>query len=249
MKSQFILLACVFLFFNNKEKTDYYGEVTYTTLMKEYKVKNPKTQDFLENNVFGKTSNSILSFNNNESIFYTENKKLKNDVEVSNINLVNSIAKIKGLYYFNSKTNLELHQLNAYGENFVIKSVRDTINWKLTKETKKIGEFHCFRALAEIPIKNTVREGAVKKIEAWYANNIPINLGPAEYFGLPGLILEINTLEIPYYSIRASVIKLNPKENIIIKRPKKGINISMNEFLEIGKKAYDKKKGSFNFED
>lgn len=217
--------------------------------MKEYEVDNPRTRNFLKENVFGKTSKSILSFNNDESVFYTEKKKLKNDVDESVENLVNSIAKIKGLYYFNSKTNLELHQLNAFGENFIIESIRDTINWKLSKETKKIGNFNCFKAIAKIPVKNAIKEGAVKKIEAWYALDIPINLGPAEYFGLPGLILEINTLEIPYYSIRASEIKLNSSETIKIKKPKSGMNITMKEFLEIGKNAYDKKKGSFTFED
>lgn len=217
--------------------------------MKEYTVDNPRTRDFLKENVFGKTSESKLLFNNNESVFYTERKKLKNDVEESIENLVNSIAKIKGLYYFNSKTNLELHQLNAYGENFIVESKRDTINWILSKETKKIGKFNCYKAIAEVPVKNAINEGAVKKIEAWYALDIPINLGPAEYYGLPGLVLEINTLEIPFYSIKASEIKLNPKESIQISKPRKGINITMKEFLGIGKKAYNQKKGSFNFED
>jgi GLPGLI family protein len=46
-------------------------------------------------------------------------------------------------------------------------------------------------------------------ITAWYTPEIPVNQGPENYWGLPGLILEINDGKTV---ILCSKIVLNPKE-------------------------------------
>ena len=38
----------------------------------------------------------------------------------------------------------------------------------------------------EIEVPKTI------EVTAWYTPEIPINQGPADYWGLPGLILEVN---------------------------------------------------------
>ena len=48
------------------------------------------------------------------------------------------------------------------------------------------------------------------EITAWYTPQIPINQGPGEYWGLPGLILEINADRT---TILCSKIIMNPSEN------------------------------------
>ena len=74
---------------------------------------------------------------------------------------------------------------------------------------------------AEVPREITVT--------AWYTPQIPINQGPGEYWGLPGLILEINADKT---TILCSKIILNPGEKDEIKAPSKG--------KEVTKEAYDK---------
>ena len=60
-------------------------------------------------------------------------------------------------------------------------------------------------------------------IEAWYTPQIPVAQGPAEYWGLPGLILEVSAGNT---TLLCSEIILNPKEKVTITAPDKGENIT-----------------------
>lgn len=67
-------------------------------------------------------------------------------------------------------------------------------------------------------------------ITAWYTPEIPVNQGPEGYWGLPGLILEVNDGKT---IILCSKVVLNPKEKTEIKAPTKGKAVSQNEYDEI----------------
>lgn len=66
-------------------------------------------------------------------------------------------------------------------------------------------------------------------VTAWYAPEIPVNQGPESYWGLPGLILEVNDGKT---TILCSKIILNSKEKIEISAPKNGKVISQKEYDE-----------------
>jgi hypothetical protein len=64
-------------------------------------------------------------------------------------------------------------------------------------------------------------------IEAWYTPQIPVSHGPAEYWGLPGLILEVsagNTVML------CSEIQINPEDKIKIEAPDKGKEITKKDY-------------------
>jgi len=66
-------------------------------------------------------------------------------------------------------------------------------------------------------------------VTAWYTPEIPVNQGPENYWGLPGLILEINDGRT---IILCSKIVLNTKEKVEIKPSKKGKVVSQKEYDE-----------------
>jgi GLPGLI family protein len=72
-----------------------------------------------------------------------------------------------------------------------------------------------------------------KVVTAWYTPEIPVNQGPDKYWGLPGLILEVNDGTTV---ILCSKVVLNPKTKTEIKAPTKGKLISQKEFDEISVK-------------
>ena len=66
-------------------------------------------------------------------------------------------------------------------------------------------------------------------VTAWYTPEIPVNQGPENYWGLPGLILEINdgTTKILF-----SKIVLNEKDKVDINTSKKGKVVSQKDYDE-----------------
>jgi len=110
-------------------------------------------------------------------------------------------------------------------------------------------DFRNFRSKKEEPKKEDAKvetvktEGEAKKtnfmddfelpkevnITAWYTTEIPINQGPENYWGLPGLILEVNDGKT---IILCSKIVLNSKEKVEINEPTNGKVISQKEYDE-----------------
>ena len=78
-----------------------------------------------------------------------------------------------------------------------------------------------------------------KVIIAWYAPEIPVSLGPLNYWGLPGLILEINEENV---IILCSKVTLSNKEVGKIKVPNTGKKVSQVEFDAIEKAKLDSMK-------
>ena len=66
-------------------------------------------------------------------------------------------------------------------------------------------------------------------ITAWYTPEIPVNQGPEGYWGLPGLILEVNDGKT---IILCSKVVLNAKDKVEIKAPTNGKVISQKDYDE-----------------
>lgn len=67
-------------------------------------------------------------------------------------------------------------------------------------------------------------------LTAWYCPEIPINNGPDSYWGLPGLIMEVNDGRT---IMLCSKIVLNVKEKSEIKPPTAGTKVTQSEYDEI----------------
>ena len=83
--------------------------------------------------------------------------------------------------------------------------VEDSIRapkWKIMNKIKDIQGHVCMMAVTEDPIKN-------QSITAWFADDLPVSVGPGLYFGLPGAILELEINEGDIV-ISAKKIELKP---------------------------------------
>ena len=79
-------------------------------------------------------------------------------------------------------------------------------------------------------------------IVAWYAPQIPVSHGPAEYGGLPGLILELTTNQTV---LLCSKIVMNPEKKDEILMPTKGEKVTRNEYDEIVKLKTEEMKSMY----
>ncbi|MFK7781317.1 GLPGLI family protein [Psychroserpens sp.] len=188
-----------------------------------------------------------LNFNKEES-FFEEGDKLDAMSGATDSWGKNFAA---GDQYKNVKTNTQIQDQEFYGKRFLVKDELQPIQWIMGSETKQIGNYTCFKATASIPSDeltwysfswDKLRRGnptetadgetvepeiPMTEVEAWYAPQIPVGHGPSEFWGLPGLILEVSAGDT---TMLCSKLVLNPEEKLKIEAPDKGKEITKKEY-------------------
>ena len=194
----------------------------------------------------------ILTFNQSESI-YKEEERLEAPSNGRGPGF-GAMSFTGGDQYKNVRNQELLQEQEFFGKQFLIKDELQQLKWELGSETKTIGQYTCFKATAikeasGFDISNFGRrpsgdedkkdeEEKPKEIvvTAWYTPQIPVNQGPDAYWGLPGLILEINADKT---TILCSKIVLNPSEKDEMKVPSKGKEVTQVEYDAIVKKKME----------
>lgn len=210
----------------------------------------------------------ILTFNRTESI-YLEEEKLDAPGENGGMRMMANFMGGGGKHYKNVKDKRFLMEKEVFGKEFLIDDTLPKIKWKMEAETRKIGDYTCYKATAVVPVDKTdfrnmrpkkdsaettdgskdaatAKTDDAKKAEtkttnfmdsmempkevtltAWYTPDIPVNTGPANYWGLPGLILEVSDGKT---TVLCSKVVINPKEKTEIKKPSKGKKVTQAEY-------------------
>lgn len=139
--------------------------------------------------------------------------------------------------YINPSKNQFLEETEIFGKKFLIEDELPTFNWKITNETKKIGDYTAIKAeylnISEqttISLSNSEQTTEsvmdTTQIIAWYTPDIPVSQGPNNTWGLPGLILELKEGNFTYLCTK---IELNPATPIEIEVPDKGKRVTREE--------------------
>lgn len=247
MKKTLLILSLVFAF-TVANAQDFQGVATYKTHRK-VDVKLDSTQmgsemhqrmmDMLKKQ-FEKTYK--LTFNKEESV-YKEEEQLEAPKPQGMVMVMVDTGGSDVLYK-NTRENRYTSQNESFSKVFLIQDELEKIEWTLGSETKNIGDYTCFKAVYTREIeqmesgisvngdKEFDNEVVKKEIEvvAWYTPQIPVNNGPANYHGLPGLILEVNDGD---QTIMCSKIVLNPENKVKISEPTKGKKISQAKYDEV----------------
>tara|TARA_B100000575_G_C23090644_1_gene628733 strand:- start:426 stop:1253 length:828 start_codon:yes stop_codon:yes gene_type:complete len=187
--------------------------------------------------------NYVLEFNSNESI-YKEEEKLEVDDGRGGFNwMAQYMGDNIGKLYKNNSDNISVNETEFMGRFFLLTDSLNQNKWKMSGESKKIGQYTCYKAsyIKKVEEKafsfsnwNQSNQSPKKKkfrdveVVAWFTPEIPISSGPAFYGGLPGLIMEVTDDKT---KILCTKIIMNPKEKSKIKRPKKGKIINTPDFL------------------
>lgn len=200
----------------------------------------------------------LLTFSKTESVF-EQPEELQQPQNPTGGFSVSVVFSGEGKKYINLKDKFSLEEADVFGKEFLIKEKLTSMNWSLVDETKKIGEYTCFKAELIIPVtekqkqeyedflkKETMKPALFKMdkpedkvVTAWYTPEIPVSFGPNNFWGLPGLILEINDDE---KIILCSKVTLNNKVKAKIKAPSLGKIVTQKEFDKIEKDKMDSMK-------
>lgn len=232
---------------------DFSGKAIYKTSRKtsfSVKTGNPGMDDKMAEEIKKKIQKMnqrtfVLEFNKNTST-YKEKAKLDAPNPKARVGgaMVMSFGSGAGsTLYKNLSEKRYVNETELLSKRFLIKDSLTNYDWKLTSETKNIGQYTCYKATFTREVENinmTFVDGESKEEKktetvvttAWYTPQVPVSNGPANWQGLPGLILEINDGKS---LIVCTEIILNKNNSIQIEEPQKGKVVDQETYEKISR--------------
>jgi GLPGLI family protein len=157
----------------------------------------------------------------------------------SGMEIMISNGSSKDKLYRNLAEGLSRNTKEMMGKRFLIIDSLPEYDWKITNETKQIGEYNCRRALyTKISEAKKFASGMEEmeivqdttEVEVWFTMDIPVSHGPTKYYGLPGLILELKANGRHFICTKVSMNYKNPEQ---ISVPDRGEKVTKDEFEAI----------------
>ncbi|ARN78333.1 GLPGLI family protein [Nonlabens spongiae] len=253
---------------------EFYGEATYmskttmdTSWLPEGREMSPQRRKQIEERMkkFGEKT-YVLKFNRNESIYKEERELSAPGGGGRGWGNMMGTA-MGGDKYKNLADGQWVEQRDMFGKMFLVKDSIQQMEWKITGETKQIGQYQVIKALgtkkndeldwssfrrrrpnnneekkkdsvalAEGKMDEVFKQDPTTQVTAWFTPQIPVQHGPGEYSGLPGLILEVNAGRT---TLLCNKIVVNPEEQEEIDPAEKGEVVSEEEYNSMFKKKME----------
>ena len=252
-KTIFILFSFFFVSSGINFNDNFQGKATYVSKTKmELGSWGARMSEAQKKQIAARLKNRLekeftLIFNKEESVFIEEEQL--DAISGATDSWGKNFAA--GDNYKNVKLNTQIQQQEFYGKKFLVKDNLQDIQWTLLNESKKIGDYVCYKAKTFIPTDDLqwysfswsrARSSSpddnskvdskidITEIEAWYTPEIPVRHGPSEYWGLPGLILEVSTGQT---IMLCTKVIINPIKKSDIEAPGKGSEINKDGYQEL----------------
>jgi len=175
-----------------------------------YEVKFSEINQY-ENTPLKNDYERMLTFKNNNSFNLTLlndsiahfkiDEKLKSDFNDKSFRLFKVFCGYTGEIFTDLKNKKNFINQNNQIGNFYVEKDLKKYEWEITNESKIIQNYKCYKAIGSEKIQNPVGV-FYNKIEVWFAPEIPLQIGPLGFSGLPGLILELNRKGVTFGAIK-----------------------------------------------
>ena len=131
------------------------------------------------------------------------------------------------IIYRNFENEKMLDMETVSGKTYIVEDSLRAPQWKVMNKIKEIKGYLCMMAVTRDTIKN-------QNITAWFANDIAVQAGPEKYFGLPGLILEldINDGDVVITADKVE-LKAPTKEQLTLPKKMKGKKVNQLQYDNI----------------
>ena len=170
----------------------------------------------------------------------------------------------QGSIYKNTSERKMIEDVEQFSKRFLVTEMMEQPKWELGTETKKIGNYTCYKATM-IKVDNNIDWGSIfrrgrnnkkdstktkqkepevklLKVTAWYTPQIPVSTGPDKYWGLPGLILELNAGRT---TMLCTEVSMSTGETLKIEEPTKGKEVTREEYNKIVKEKTEELRERF----
>ena len=182
---------------------------------------------------------TILDINRQESIYYPEQKITNDTASVSFVKSNGDSLSRRKVHFYDTEiiytdfkatkmvTAIKKYSFDRLARSILIEETLPKFTWVMSNESKVIAGYPCKKAT----LLNSERP-----VDAWYTEQINVSNGPKEYYGLPGLILEIKEGD---EVITAEKVMLFPVDNIKIEIPATGDKMTREQFENLEAKIFN----------
>ena len=178
--------------------------------------------------------------------FYQIIPKINNDQVENTLETISASFSVdSNPVYKNTKTKIYQEEAKIAHHIFLIQDKLPQIDWQITKESKEISGFSVFKATA------TLADEHKTALIAWYSPKLNFKTGPDKFWGLPGVILSLETMMnyddgnkegVRYVATKVEAV--SSKKNFEFSEKAK--IISVQEFNERQQKFLQKQMEMFN---
>lgn len=211
-KGSLIILICLFGIFKSHAQSS--GRIIYDYTFNW--IKFIKTADFLSKEEKDRSEQTwkndidrateMQLFFTPENTYYSYLKETQTSTDGSYTWVPDAFIVTRNL------TNQTLFEIEeTLGKKYIITSDMKAPSWKIGSEIKEVLGYMCMKATMHDSVKNM-------DWEAWFSFDIPVSAGPDWYYGLPGMILEMNSTN-GVINIVATSVQL--EETTVPELPKK----------------------------
>lgn len=203
------------------------GTITYDDVRDVHRRLTGNRERFKEMIPQFKTDRMLLIYDEQQSV-YKAAPKTDEELAVQNEGgrrgfMMRMAGPGGGTLWQNYREQKRVEERDFMDKKFLITGEPHKYAWKMTPETKQVGQYLCHKA--------TFQDSA-RQIVAWFTTMIPVPLGPSEFGQLPGLILHVDVND-GERTITATDLNFDAIDSSTISEPKKGKEITEEKFRKV----------------
>ena len=164
-----------------------------------------------------------LFFNSKQSLYTIDKEDAATEQRWGGTNRIEQLFFLRD---FEKETKTDIQQL--LGKAYLLQDSLHVPQWRVLNQIKDVNGYVCMKAVTEDTIKK-------QKIVAWFSQDIVLGAGPEKYFGLPGLIMELDVNDGDMI-IEAKKIEFRNVDKDLVMPKLKGKKITDKDYQSILKK-------------
>lgn len=179
----------------------------------------------------------VLICQNGKTSYGKNAERLEKSIDEENTSSQMVSSEVMLVEYYKDKTaNICIDYYRnydplLYGEDVIVEGELPTFKWEITDIAGDISGYKCKLA------KTTRNNGDA--IMAWFTDEIAISEGPRDYWGLPGLILQVQ-INDKVLIVATAIKKISDQKSIVF--PTKGNKMTHKQFTELQKELFKPQK-------
>lgn len=202
------------------------GEIVYEQTIDVHARMTGQRAQFKEMVPQYRTDQMVLRFDDHQALYTKlegEEKPVVDPNDRGGRFRMRMMGAANGILWQDYSADERVEQRDFMDKKFLIKGEPHRYAWKMTGESKQVGQYLCQKA--------TYSDSTIQ-LEAWFTPMIPVPLGPGEFGQLPGLVLHVD-IDQGQQTITATEINLKEIDSSTISEPTKGKEVTQEEFRSI----------------